>query len=54
MSRTNKHPLTGAKRVSGNCRNHGECEWCRGDRTYKNKKRDKQSKMKLKEENYEL
>lgn len=41
MSRTRKHPLTGAKRVSHQCRNHGECEWCRGNRTY-NELRDKE------------
>ena len=46
MSRTKKHPLTGGKRVSNKCRNHGEFEWCRGDRTYKNKKREQESKAK--------
>ena len=24
----------GAKAVSWHCRNHGECEWCRRNRTY--------------------
>lgn len=46
MSRTKKHPYTGAKRVSRACRNHGGCEWCRGNRTYKNKKREQESKAK--------
>lgn len=41
MSRTRKRALTGAKRYSGQCRNHGECEWCRGNRTY-NERRDKE------------
>ena len=34
MSRTKKHKKTGAKAVSWHCRNHGECEWCRRNRTY--------------------
>lgn len=34
MSRTIKHKKTGAKAVSWHCRNHGECEWCRRNRTY--------------------
>lgn len=34
MSRTRKHKKTGAKAVSWHCRNHGECEWCRRNRTY--------------------
>lgn len=41
MSRTRKHKLTGAKRHSGQCRNHGACEWCRRNRTY-NELRDKE------------
>lgn len=28
----------GGKAVSGSCRNHGNCPWCEGNRTYKNKK----------------
>lgn len=50
MSRTRKHPLTGAKRYSHQCRNHGECEWCRGNRTY-NELRDKE-KAEYDEKNY--
>lgn len=34
MSRTKKHKKTGAKAVSWHCRNHGECELCRRNRTY--------------------
>lgn len=49
MSRTKKHPLTGAKKISGHCRNHGECEWCRGNRTYNTKRKEEQVKQ---EEDY--
>ena len=29
-----------AKSVSKQCRNHGGCKWCEGNRTYKNRKRE--------------
>lgn len=41
MSRTRKHPLTGANRFAPSCRNHGDCPWCKGNRTY-NERRDKE------------
>lgn len=41
MSRTRKHALTGGKAVDHSCRNHGECPWCTGNRTY-NELRDKE------------
>ena len=40
-----RKPYRGAKAVDIHCRNHGgvrhqwECEWCRENRTYKNRKR---------------
>ena len=46
MSRTKKHPYTGAKRVSKACRNHRDCPICKGNRTYKNTKREQQVKEK--------
>lgn len=33
----------GAKAVSKSCRNHGNCEYCLNNRTYKNKKRKEKS-----------
>lgn len=39
MSRTKKHPFTKAKAVSKQCRNNGNCSWCRGNRIYKNEKK---------------
>lgn len=41
MSKTRKHKLTGAKRFDPSCRNHGDCPWCRRNRTY-NELRDKE------------
>ena len=39
MSHTKKHPYTKAKAVSKHCRNSsGKCEYCKGNRTYKNDK----------------
>ena len=29
----------GAKAVDSSCRNHGDCDWCAGNRQYKNIKR---------------
>lgn len=34
----------GAKAVDPTCRNHGSCPWCTGNRTNKNKARDKEAK----------
>lgn len=28
-----------AKRVDGSCRNGGSCPWCKGNRTYRHRKR---------------
>lgn len=41
MSKTRKRKLTGGKAVDHSCHTHGECEWCRGNRTY-NELRDKE------------
>lgn len=45
----------GAKAVDEHCRNHGgnrnkwECEWCKGNRTYKNTKKQLKVNEMLKE-----
>lgn len=39
----------GAKSVSLECRNHGECVWCRNNRLHKNKKKEASANDKLKE-----
>ena len=33
-----RKPYHKAKAVDRTCRNHGSCEWCRENRTYKNRK----------------
>ena len=34
-----RQPYRGSKAIDKSCRNHGSCEWCRGNRQYKNVKR---------------
>lgn len=40
-----------AKRVDKQCRNHGECLWCKGNRTHKDIKDKQKEKADLKEWN---
>jgi hypothetical protein len=35
-----RKPYTKAKKFDRTCRNHGSCNWCRDDRTYKFRKRE--------------
>lgn len=37
--KSHRKPYRGAKAIDATCRNHGSCEWCKGNRTYKNDKR---------------
>jgi len=39
----------GAKAVDKSCRNHGNCEYCKENRQYHNKKREESSKTAIKE-----
>ena len=34
-----RRPYTGAKAIDRTCRNHGSCEWCRGNRQYASRKK---------------
>ena len=36
-----RKPFRGAKAIDKTCRNHGGCEWCKGNRLHKYKKREK-------------
>lgn len=48
-----KHkPYIGAKAVDCTCRNHGSCEWCKGNRTYKNSKKNLKVEQEIRE--YEI
>ena len=42
----------GAKSIDATCRNHGSCEWCHGNRTHKNKKRELAAEQEVSE--YEM
>ena len=39
-----RKPYKGAKAVCKSCRNHGGCPWCEGNRTNKDKSKDKVAK----------
>lgn len=39
----------GSKAIDCSCRNGGSCTWCRGNRGYKNKKREISADEKVKE-----
>lgn len=41
----------GAKAIDRTCRNHGRCEYCHGNRIYKNEKRNLASEQRLEEFN---
>ena len=42
-----RKPYRGAKAVDCNCRNHGSCSYCRGNRTVKRKKIESAIKFEL-------
>ena len=44
-----RKPYRGAKAVDSTCRNHGGCDWCRENRTYKNEKRKLAAEQELNE-----
>lgn len=44
-----RKPYRGAKSIDHICRNHGSCEWCKGNRTYKNDKRELSAEQELSE-----
>ena len=44
-----KETGTYVKSIDCTCRNHGSCDWCLSNRTYKNKKRELSSMEQLEE-----
>lgn len=40
------------KAIDPHCRNHGSCPWCLGNRTYKNKERERLAKEEIKRNNF--
>jgi hypothetical protein len=47
-----RKPYRGAKAIDCSCRNHGSCDWCKGNRLYKFKKEEEKTLDKLKEIDY--
>ena len=44
-----RKPYHGAQAVDATCRNHGSCQWCEGNRTYKFRKKEIQLESELEE-----
>lgn len=44
-----RKPYIGAKAIDCTCRNHGSCEWCKSNRTYKNCKEELRVEQKIEE-----
>lgn len=47
--KSHRKPYRGAKDIDATCRNHGGCEWCHGNRTHKNDKRELAVEQELRE-----
>ena len=47
--KSHRKPYRGAKAIDATCRNHGSCEWCHGNRTHKNDKRELAAEQELSE-----
>ena len=44
-----RKPYRGAKAVDSTCRNHGGCDWCKGNRMYRNDKQNLKIEQKIKD-----
>ncbi len=44
-----RKPYKGAKRFDKTCRNHGSCNWCQENRTYKFRKKEMQEENSMHE-----
>lgn len=49
--KSHRKPYTGSKAIDRTCRNHGGCDWCKGNRIHKHRKREDVLKCKLKNYN---
>ena len=47
MSKTRRRPYTKSKRFDKTCRCHGSCAYCRGNRTYSDRKRRKAAEQEI-------
>lgn len=44
-----RKPYRGAKAIDCTCRNHGSCEWCKGNRLYQRNKVEEASRQAIEE-----
>lgn len=44
-----REPYRGSKAIDRTCRNHGSCEWCKANRTFKSKRRRKRAEEALRD-----
>ncbi len=44
-----RKPYTGGKAIDRTCRNHGSCDWCKGNRLYTSKVQEEIADAKLAE-----
>lgn len=44
-----RKPYTGGKAIDKRCRNHGDCDWCKDNRTHSRTKKELASKQYLEE-----
>ncbi|AWM31344.1 hypothetical protein [Hymenobacter nivis] len=49
MSRTTKQPKTGGKRISSQCQNNGQCNWCVNNRTIASQRQESKAVLALRE-----
>ena len=47
--KSHRKPHRGAKAIDTTYRNHGSCEWCHGNRTHRNDKRELAEEQELSE-----
>lgn len=45
-----RKPYRGAKAIDHTCRNHGSCEWCKGNRLHKFREKEEKFESDLYEE----
>ena len=50
MSKTRRKPKTGAKAVAHSCRNNGTCDYCKGNRLHKHKRKVNEPKKECDDE----
>lgn len=44
-----RKPYSGSKSIDPNCRNHGSCSWCEGNRKYHDNKEEERCEQEMEE-----